>query len=200
MYVRYRTDPSGARSLFFTPYDVQHVCVPVAPLKVNRWQTHLPVASQALSALLERAARGGAQFSAPERALFTACEFWVAVETRTLIAHLGRQPADALRNLSIIYAAIGAPGIARMLLAAVGEIGDTATPADRLECLIELQERVARTQDPVDELIAGLAHNLGLSAIPCPYRVVAPDIELTAAASLSWRRRRLPRVWWALNA
>ena len=171
----------------------------MAPLNGNRWQAHLPVASQALSALLERAARGGVQFSAPERALFTACEFWVAVETRTLVAHLGPQAADALRSLSIIYAAIGAPRIARMLIAAVGEIGDTAPPSHRVECLIALQERVARTQDPVDELIAGLAHNLGLSAVPRPYRVAAPGIEFTGAASLSWKRRRLPRTWWALN-
>lgn len=199
MYVCYRTDLSDACSLLFTPYEVQHLYVPVAPLRANRWQGHLPVASQALSALLERAGRGGMQFSGPERALFTACEFWVAVETRTLVAYLGPDAADALRSLSIIYAAAGAHHIAGMLMAGIAEIGDAATPSDRLPRLLALQERVARTQDPVDELIAGLAHSLGLSAVPRPYREVASGVELTATASLRGRRRRLPRVWWALN-
>ncbi len=147
---------------------------------MSRWQGYLPLASMALSDLLERAAGGGRQFTAPERALFSACEFWVAVETRALIPHLGEHAADSLRYLSIVYSAMGAHHVARMLIAAVGEIRDAAKSADALTCLVALQDRMARTQDPVDRLIAGLAHDMGLSAIPRPYQMVSSGAEFSA--------------------
>jgi hypothetical protein len=172
----------------------------VAPLTVNRWQEHLPVASLALSALLERAARGGAQFTAAERALFTACEFWVAVETRTLVAYLGPHDADPLRYLSIVYSAMGAHDVARMLITGVGDLGDTPTPSDRMKCLTELQERMSRTPDSVDQLITGLARILGLCAVPHPGRLVDPGFEPSAGPALSWSRRGSPRAWWAISA
>ncbi len=167
---------------------------------MNRWQGHLPVASVALSALLERAARGGVQFTAPERALFTACEFWAAVETRTLHAHLGPHAADSMRTLSFVYSAMGAHHVARTLVAGVAEMGEQTTPLGRHKCLEALQQRLARTQDPVDQLIADLAHSLGLSAVPRPYRVVAPGAELSAAASMTWSRGGSSRGWWAITA
>jgi hypothetical protein len=137
-------------------------------LTATRWLGHLPVASQALSWLLVRAARGGQPFSPPERALFAACEFWVAVERRALPVHLGANVADPLRYQSIVFAAMGAHHVARALIAGVGEFSRSATPLEGLKCLTVLQERLSRTQDPVDELIAGLADTLGLSAVPQP--------------------------------
>ena len=139
----------------------------MAPLKVNRWQGLLPCASLALSALLERAVRGGGQFTVAERSLFSACEFWAAVETRTVAAHLGAHAADTLRNLSIVYSAMGAHHVARVLMAGIGEIDITASPSVRFACLTALQQQMASTADPVDQLIAGLAHSLGLSAVAC---------------------------------
>jgi hypothetical protein len=159
----------------------------MAPLKANRWQGHLPGTSLALSALLERAARGGVQFTAAERSLFTACEFWVAVKTRTLAAHLGAYAADALRSQSIVYSAMGAHHVARVLIAGIGEIDSMATPSGRLECLTALQQHIADTADPVDQLIAGLAHNLGLSAVAWTYRVAGGAADLGAARSLTGR-------------
>jgi len=159
----------------------------VVPLRVNRWQGHLPGASLALSALLKRAGRGGLQFTAAERSLFTACEFWVAVKTRTLATHLGAHAADALRNLSIVYSAMGAHHVARVLFAGIGEIDTTASPSGRFECLTALQQHIADTADPVDQLIAGLAHNLGLSAVAWPYRVAGAAADLGAARSLTGR-------------
>ena len=148
---------------------------------VSRWQGYLPSASLALSDLLQRGARGGRQFTAPERALFAACEFWVAVETRALIAHLGARAADSLRCLSIVYSAMGAHHVARMLIATLGEIRPTSKSPDPVKCLAALQERLAHTQDPVDQLIAGLAHDLGLSAISRP-RMAEPCAEQHAYA------------------
>jgi hypothetical protein len=184
LYV-YAIEPTRAtRARYSSRHEIQRLCRAVAPLKVSRWHEHLPVASLALSALLERAARGGAQFTAAERALFTACECWAAVETRTLIAHLGPHDADALRYLSIVYSAMGAHHVARNLITAVAEMGDTATPLGRLQCLTALQQRLARTKDPVDQLIADLAHDLGLSAMPHRNRVEGSGAELSA--QLAW--------------
>lgn len=166
---------------------------------MNRWQEHLPVASLALSPLFERATSGGVQFSAAERALFTASEFWVAIKTRTLVAHLGPHNLDALRYLSIVYSAMGAHHVARILTTGVGEMGDTATPQDRLKCLTALQERMVRTHDSVDQLIAGLAHKLGLSSVTRPDRVAEPDTVHIAGPALSWRQGGSSRAWWAVN-
>jgi hypothetical protein len=170
----------------------------VARVTVDRWQGHLPAASTALSALLERAGRGGAQFTAPERALFAACEFWVAVQTRTLATHMSPLGADALRYLSIVYAAMGAPGMARLLIVAVGELCEAATPAERLQRLTALQERMAQTSEPVDRLIAGLAQGLGLSSAPGPGPVADSQHAVQSHPSRSWSRRGSSQAWWVL--
>ena len=166
---------------------------------VNRWQGHLPAASNALSALLERAGSGGAQFTAPERALFAACEFWVAVQSRTLVTHLGPHCADSLRYLSIVYAALGAPDMARLLVVGVGETCDASTPVDRLERLTALQERMAQTQEPVDRLIAELAQSLGLSSAPGPEAADESWRQAQSQPSLSWSRRGSSQAWWAVS-
>ena len=169
----------------------------MSAVMMNRWQGHLPAASAALPALLERAGRGGAQFTAPERALFAACEFWVAVQTRTLGTYLGPLGADPMRYLSIVYAAMGAPGMARLLIVGVGEMRDAATPAERLKRLTALQELMAGTQEPVDQLIAELAQSLGLSSIPSTETVDESWHATGSQPSLSWSRRGASQAWWA---
>ena len=166
---------------------------------MNRWQGHLPAASAALRALLERASRGGAEFTAPERALFAACEFWVAVQTRTLGAHLGPLGADPMRYLSIVYAAMGAPDLARLLIVGVGELRDAATPSERLKRLAALQELMARTQEPVDRLIAELAQGLGLSSAPSPEAGEESWHVAQSQPRLSWSSRGASQAWWATS-
>jgi len=129
---------------------------------MSRWYGHLPLASMALSPVLNRVARTGTQFSAAERALFTACEFWVAVEGRTVAVYLGAEPAEPLRYLGIVFSALATPGVARALVRAVGEFNDATTPPQKLQCLNALQERLLRSTDLVDRAIAGLARELRL--------------------------------------
>jgi len=131
---------------------------------MSRWHGYLPLASLALTPVLERAARTGTQFSAAERALFTACEFWVAVEGRTVAAYLGAEAEEPLRYLGIVYSALETPGVARALVRAVGEFKDATTARLRLQCLATLQERLLSTTDLVDRSIAGLALDLRLSS------------------------------------
>jgi len=50
----------------------------------SQWNGHALVTRTKLLGILERAAGGSDDFSISERALFTACEFWAAVESRRL--------------------------------------------------------------------------------------------------------------------
>jgi len=130
----------------------------------GRWHGHLPEATLALGTLLERAATGGAPFSAAERALFMACEFWVAVEMQALEAHLGADPLNGLRYLSLVFGAIGTQAVARALQSGIRGLEGAASSAARQQCLVALQAHLARTHDPVDRLIAELARSLGMAA------------------------------------
>jgi hypothetical protein len=129
-----------------------------------RWQGYLPEASASLLSTFNRASRRGVQFSLAERALFMACEFWTAISERNLAAHLGADSIDALRYMSIIYSSIGAQAVVSAMGAAIVEIEGTAHQLTRNKCLAALQERLLKTQDPVDQLIARMAVKLGLGS------------------------------------
>lgn len=127
---------------------------------MDRWQGHLPITTASMRSTLTRAARERLQFSSAERALFTACEFWVAVCSRKLAPHLGVGPLDALRYAGILYTAIRADGVAAAVIVAINELECTSDPQEQHECLAKLQEQLLRTHDPVDHLIAHLAKTL----------------------------------------
>lgn len=131
---------------------------------MDRWQGSLPLASASLISTFERAVKRGVQFSLAERALFLACEFWSAISRRRVIEHLGAGSIDALRYLSIIYSAIGAHGVVRAMVVAISELEGTSLPQTRYQYLTSLQLRLLTTPDPVDELIARFAQNLGLGS------------------------------------
>jgi hypothetical protein len=131
---------------------------------MDRWQGYLPLASASLISTVERAAKGGVQFSLAERALFLACEFWSAISGRRVIEHLGAGSIDALRYMSIIYSAIGAHGVARAMVVAIGELEGASHPQTQHKSLASLQIRLLNIHEPVDELIARFAENLGLGS------------------------------------
>jgi hypothetical protein len=139
-------------------------------LPAGRWRGHLPEASVALEALLGRSATGRCEFSPSERALFMACEFWVAVESRDMVRHLGDAPVERLRYQVVVFAAIGAQGVSRALVRGLCELAASRGPVACHRCLEVLEERLGSTQDPVDGLIAGLADRLGISAVPAAAR------------------------------
>ena len=131
---------------------------------MDRWQGSLPLASASLLSIVEKAAKGGVQFSLAERALFLACEFWSAISARGVIEHLGAGSIDALRYMSIIYSAIGAHGAARAMVDAIGELEGASHPQSQHKSLASLQVSLLKTQEPVDELIARFAENLRLGS------------------------------------
>jgi hypothetical protein len=131
---------------------------------MDRWQKHLPLASASMVSTFEKAGQLGVQFSPAERALFMACEFWTAVSTRRLAAHPGMGSIDALRYMSMIYLSMGAHGVASAVIVAIGELECAPRPQDRHQCLATLQEKLLKTRDPVDQMIARLAESLGLGS------------------------------------
>jgi hypothetical protein len=139
------------------------------------------MASASLPSILQRAARGGAEFSLAERALFMACEFWSAIAARRLAKHLGAGAIDTLRYMNIIYSAIGAHEVASAVIVAVGEFEAASSPQGRLKCLTGLQDRLLRTKEPVDHLIARLARNLGIGDdTPAEWTSAPPLLSLSA--------------------
>ena len=148
---------------------------------MSRWKGLLPMASASLPSILERAARGGAEFSLAERALFMACEFWSAIAARRLATHLGAGAVDTLRYMNIIYSALGAHEVASAVIVAVGEFEAASSPQGRAKCLTGLQERLLRTKEPVDHLIARLARNLGIGDdTPVEWDSAPPLLSLSA--------------------
>jgi hypothetical protein len=66
--------------------------------------------------------------------------------------------------MNIIYSAIGAPEVASAVIVAVGELEGASSAQGRLRCLTALQDRLLKTKEPVDHLIARLAENLGIGS------------------------------------
>ena len=136
--------------------------------RMGQWQKHLPLASASLQSTFDNAGRVGVQFSLAERALFMACEFWTAVSARGLGVHPGMGSTDTLRYMSMIYSSMGADGVASAMMVAINELERAPRPQDRHQCLVTLQERLLKTRDPVDQMIARLAESLGLGSRSTP--------------------------------
>ena len=132
---------------------------------MDRWQGYLPLAEARLRPAVSRAAGNRTSFSSAERALYTACDFWTAVSTHSLAPHLSLGPLDALRYASILFAAIGADGVVRDVTAAIDELQRASYPHQQVQCLAKLQERLLKTLEPVDQLIARLAETLSLGHV-----------------------------------
>src|ERR1700719_3187162 len=73
---------------------------------IDTWRGHLPITSEMLLSILERAAASENVFSRAERILFTTCEFWAAIATRSIATHLGSEALDNLRNAIYAFSAI----------------------------------------------------------------------------------------------
>jgi hypothetical protein len=86
------------------------------------------------------------------------------VRARKLIEHLGTDSIDALRHMSIVYLGIGAHAVANDMIIAIDELALSSHSQVQDSALAALQERLLKTADPVDRLIARLAENLGLAA------------------------------------
>jgi hypothetical protein len=145
------------------------------------WRGHLPITSVALLAILNRAADGQTLFSRVERVFYLACEFWAAVNARELEAHLDPDAADPLHDARLAFSAIGAERIVDVLRHA-DIAGSARTKRGRRQCVAATEERLLRTQDSVDVLIAEFARRYLCDELGLPVPASgAPSPTATAA-------------------
>ena len=117
------------------------------------WGGHSAVTRSKLLEILERADGGCEDFSMADRILFTACEFWAAVEAGTLKAFLGTTALEQLRCSAFAYKAIGAAEVARELEVALRVLSLADTSHGRTECIESLQDRLRSSAAPTGDLI-----------------------------------------------
>jgi hypothetical protein len=96
-----------------------------------------------------------------------ACDFWTAVATRTLPGHLGAEPVGKLRYMGIVYSAMGAPDISDTLNRAANDLSGSLALPDRRARLLALEDRLRRTPDSVDRLIAALVRAMITNSDTC---------------------------------
>jgi hypothetical protein len=131
------------------------------------WRGHLPITHETLLAILERAAAGSGDFSRAERILYTTCEFWAAVDARSIVTHLGSEVVDNLQDAIFAFSAIGALHVKNTLNAFYGDLANAPTKQRLLERLAALEDDLSKTKDPVDYLIARFAENLQERSAVC---------------------------------
>ena len=119
----------------------------------SQWGGHSAVTRRKLLEILERADDGCEDFSMVDRILFTACEFWVAVEAGTLKSFLGTTALEQLRCTAFAYRAIGAVEVAREVEAAFRALTLADTSGRRVQCIEGLQARLRQSAEPTSDLI-----------------------------------------------
>jgi hypothetical protein len=112
------------------------------------------ITRQGLLATLERVAAETVEMSVSERALFATCEFWSAIESRSLRQYLGTAATEQLRYISVVYTAIGANEISRAVDETLAELNHACGESRSLYCIARLQERLRRLTDPLIDLLA----------------------------------------------
>lgn len=150
---------------------------------MRTWHGHRRVTTEALLSVFDRLLAGATTLSPAEQTLYTTCELWAAVVTRTLVGVLRRDPDDSLRSAAKAFATIGAHQVAATLRRGADDVAVAGTATRRRACLAAVEDRLVCTDDAVDLLIAGYARRYlrgGASAISWP----SPDVEVAPGSHL----------------
>lgn len=122
------------------------------------WRGIYPITSFVLEALgRKRAAGPEGTFSPHEQTLLTAVEFWAAAAHGTLQAHLRPDVAGRLAAAQQAFAALGAVRVVSLLRVALEELNAAKGGDAAADVIDQLDERLARTDDNVDDLVARYA-------------------------------------------
>ena len=123
----------------------------------DTWRRLLPVTSFVLEALELKASAETMPLSRPERLLVTACQFWVAVGSKSVANLLGSMAEERLRAAYIAFYTIGAVQVARSLRVMIGE----CPPEPSLQWLqaraAALEKTLVEADDAINNLIADYA-------------------------------------------
>lgn len=122
------------------------------------WRGIYPITSFVLEALGRKrdTGREGA-LSEAEQLLLQAVEFWAAAAHGTLDSYLEPDPAAKLIGALHAFEGIGAVRVASLVRVAAESLSGREGPRAAAEVIAQLDERLARTDDNVDDLIARYA-------------------------------------------
>jgi len=123
------------------------------------WRGIYPITSFVLEALGRKrdAGREGA-LTGPEQLLLQAVEFWAAAAHGTLESYLQPDPATKLVGALHAFEGIGAVRVASLVRVAAESLSQRdGLRASPTAIIAQLDERLARTDDNVDDLIARYA-------------------------------------------
>jgi hypothetical protein len=126
---------------------------------VETWRGVYPITSFVLDALRKKKddATAHAELTDIEQTLLIACDFWAAAAHGTLDEYLAVLPVARLKAARSAFATIGAVRVASDLRLAIVDLERSSSPAAVAKIIARLDERLARTEDQVDHLIAQFA-------------------------------------------
>ncbi len=125
-----------------------------------KWRGHRAQTSNALLALLRRAANNEAEFSWPERVLCTACEFWSATMNQVLFAHLATEVEAVLWLAEVSFAAMQVRAVASILSESRRELQGDESSDQVASLAARIEAALLPMADEVDGAIAKYAADL----------------------------------------
>lgn len=170
------------------------VFLPVTFNRLTLWPGHRAETCSRLHAILDQAAQRSGGLSLAERALFSVCECWSAVATKSLEWHLGAEPEQRLRSLAAVYMAMGAKRAARAMDATVRELVSTRNELQRAQRIAALEVMMFKARETVDEILGRFAMRLQGPALDAMHRPAAPAPVAAAAVVVGARRAAVPRL------
>jgi hypothetical protein len=128
---------------------------------VETWRGIYPITSFVLEALGRKRDAGGvgdaAALTPEEMTLLTAVEFWAAAAHGTLQEHLRPHISQNLAAAQQAFNVLGAVRVVSLLRVAGEELHDSTLRQSESAVIEQLDERLARTDDNIDDLIARYA-------------------------------------------
>jgi hypothetical protein len=132
---------------------------------VETWRGIYPITSFVLEALgRKRDASVDGRLSAEEQLLLTAAEFWAAAAHGTLQQHLRPNVREQLDGARRAFAELGAVRVVSLLRVAGEELADGPLRHSETAVIEQLDDRLARTDDNIEDLIARYAGVIERSA------------------------------------
>ncbi len=122
------------------------------------WRGIYPITSFVLEALgRKRDASSDGTLSPEEQTLLKAVEFWAAAAHGTLHEHLRPNVRENLTDARRAFATLGAVRVVSLLRVAFEELAEGPMRQPETAVIEQLDERLARTDDNIEDLIARYA-------------------------------------------
>jgi hypothetical protein len=144
----------------------------------SSWNGHRVDTRAGLITIFQCAMRTGRQFTLPQRALMTACKFWVLAMRRELHLRTSPRAIAALEFAGIAYDSIGVPGVAEALRDAHRDLIVIQRTANRRQRLTQLEDQLLLSANAVDTLLERVATELAATDV-----VTEADRDRSATSS-----------------